>query len=74
MDIKACVTVITGGASGEEIENAYFAINDRTYFYLVAAREAYKAALSSASLEPEGETFRLAGEGYRRLVEITGEE
>ena|GEM_PF-5317567 len=66
--------VITGGASGEEIENAYFAINDRTYFYLVAAREAYKAALSSASLEPEGETFRLAGEGYRRLVEITGEE
>jgi tetratricopeptide (TPR) repeat protein len=66
--------VITGGASDEEIEEAYFAINDRTYFYLVAAREAYKAALSSASLEPEGETYRLAGEGYRRLVEITGEE
>jgi tetratricopeptide (TPR) repeat protein len=66
--------VITGGASTEDLEKAYFAINDRTYFYLVAAREAYKAALSSASLEPEGETFRLAGEGYRRLVEITGEE
>ncbi len=66
--------VITGGASDEDIEKAYFAINDRTYFYLVAAREAYKAALSSAGLEPEGETFRLAGEGYRRLVEITGEE
>ncbi|OGD72221.1 MAG: hypothetical protein A2Y64_07680 [Candidatus Coatesbacteria bacterium RBG_13_66_14] len=66
--------VITGGASGEEIEKAYFAINDRTYFYLVAAREAYKTALASAGLEPESETFRLAGEGYRRLVEITGEE
>ncbi|HUT98664.1 MAG TPA: tetratricopeptide repeat protein, partial [bacterium] len=66
--------VITGGASDEEIKQAYFAINDRTYFYLVAAREAYKTALASASLEPESETFRLAGEGYRRLVEITGEE
>ncbi|MCX7022061.1 MAG: hypothetical protein NTW26_07295 [bacterium] len=66
--------VISGGASDEDIKQAYFAINDRTYFYLVAAREAYKAALSSASLEPEGETFSLAGEGYRRLVEITGEE
>jgi tetratricopeptide (TPR) repeat protein len=66
--------VITGGASGDEIEKAYFAINDRTYFYLVAAREAYKTALASASLDPEGETCRLAGEGYRRLVEITGED
>jgi tetratricopeptide (TPR) repeat protein len=66
--------VITGGAAPEEIEEAYFAINDRTYFYLVAAREAYKTAVKSASLEPEGETHRQALQGYHRLVEITGEE
>ncbi len=68
--------VITGGrgATADEIEEAYFAINARTYFYLVAAREAYKTAVKSASLDPEDPTYRLASEGYGRLVEITGEE